>query len=174
MKVESKLYQISETAYRNLYLTAMRQGYVKSGLSKARGMSQFIIDMSLCTYYDTRPSNVVDRHNQEIAMNRAPKWTSYIIRKARMLTLSQEVIDNYIVIAYQFGIMHDPPYAVGGPSILQPVSIVGYVLEGIGLKWLTPEKLPVCGLNNVRQDTITERVEKQKEPISNNTDLQTV
>lgn len=166
LKTEPRLYSISETAFKYIQQIAVRQGYLKPRLAKSRGLSEFLEDLAYASFIDTRPLNIVDRHNMEINIHRAPRWTSYIVRKARMITITEDAIKNYILIAYKFGIIKDPPYAVGGPSITKPVSVVGYVLEGIGLKWLTAEKLPVKDIYNERPNI--ESMEKQEQLININ------
>lgn len=163
MNNEPRIYSISETAYKYLQRMCLYQGYISPGLTRNRGMSLFLNDLSHSTFTDTRPSDITYRHNVEIKNGRAPLWSSYSRRKNRMLKLTDESIQNYITIAYTFGIIKDPPYIVGGPSLQNPYAIVGYVLEGIGLKWLTPDQLPVKGLpiNDRLQRIVSEPVETQ-------------
>lgn len=142
-KAPSRLYYISDTAYAYLTQLAVRQGYKKNTTERAVGMSEFLDDLAYRKFTDTRPPNVRSRHDEEIKHNRAPIWLSYVTRRQRMLYLPRPAIARYMHLAEEVGITREEPYIVGGPSVTRPISVVGYVLEGIGLKWITPESWPM-------------------------------
>lgn len=140
---EYQQYYISDKAYRNLVTMAQRQKYVKELTQRHKGMSEFVADLAYYEFKDTRPPNVIERHKQQIAFNRAPIWTEFAVRRVRRLFIPHPAELRYLKIARQVGIIRDEPWAIGGPSILKPIPIISYVLEGIGLGWITPTRLPV-------------------------------
>lgn len=140
---DHRIYYISDKAYQKLVQFSVRQGYKKLETERAYGMSEFLEDLAYYDFIDTRPQSIIERHNQEIAHDRAPTWTSYGNRRPRMLYLPAPAIQRYITQAYIFGIIREVPYVKGGPSVVQPISVVAYVLEGIGLEWITPIRFPI-------------------------------
>ena len=140
---QTRLYYISDTAYQHLIMLATRQGYKKLNTERAVGISEFLSDLAYYDFSDTRPYQIVERHKQEIENNRAPTWTSYSVRRTRMLYITLPSIQRYVQLALKVGIIRREPYLYGNVSITKPVSIVGYVIEAIGLKWLTPNSYPL-------------------------------
>jgi hypothetical protein len=143
------LYYISDYSYHQLVTIAEQQGYIRRGGQRYRGISNFFNDLSKCDFSDTRPSQVIKRHAYEIKVGRAPLWMSHYIRRTRSLTLSKEAKQNYIHLAGKVGIIKDEPFIYGGPVRTSFCSIIGYVLESIGLKWITPAKLPIKTTGNL-------------------------
>ena len=138
-----KLYYISDKAYHMLTSTATQQRYIKYGAIKKKGLSEFLTDLCYMKFTDTRPAEIIRRHDIMIANGRAPIWTSYPVRRTRALALPKPTIERYMRVALQVGIIKEEPYIVGGPSKLRPTSVVGYVLEGLGLGWITPNRFPI-------------------------------
>lgn len=140
---DMKLYYISDKAYDKLVVFAIQQRYVKPAALKKRGMSEFLNDLCYMKFEDTRPDNVKQNHQIMINAHRAPIWTLYPVRRTRALYLSQPTINRYMKLALQVGIIKEEPWTIGGPSRTNPVSVISYVFEGLGLGWITPEKWPI-------------------------------
>lgn len=138
MKNPVRAYYISDVAYDRLTMFAQKARYVKFGASRAKGMSEFLSDLALKPLEDTRPPFTKERHAQEVAYGHAPTWLQYHTRRARLLSLTEDAVARYFKVGYQVGIIKAEPYAIGGPDRRTPYPTVAYVLEGIGLKWLTP------------------------------------
>lgn len=142
MKTPSRIYYVSDYAYSRLLTMAQQGRFVSYGASKARGMSRFIDTLSYIPMDDTRPDLVRRRHEEEIRNNRAPTWLHIKIRRARLLTITDDTIARLLLVAHQVGIIGDKPFAVGGPKRNIPYPIVALVIEAIGLGWITPEYIP--------------------------------
>lgn len=138
-----KLYYISDTAYNKLVIQATIQRYIKQGSLKKRGMSEFLNDLCYMTFKDTRPLHIKQNHEILKSMHRAPIWTLYPVRRTRALYLEEPTILRYMQLALQVGIIEEEPWTIGGPSRTKPVSVLGYVFEGIGLGWITPTQWPI-------------------------------
>jgi hypothetical protein len=142
--VKSVLYYLSDDAFATISRMAEQQGFVAQGAIHKRGLSNFINKLSEQEFDDTRPKNVISRHIQEIQTGRAPTWKSYQQRKTRTLQITDKARANFYKIAIQVGIIKaNEPWIVGGPDRYNLVSITSYVLEGIGLRWVTPKRLPL-------------------------------
>jgi hypothetical protein len=135
-------YYMSERAYGHLVFMAQKQGYIPWGAERAKGLSEFLNDLAHYALEDTRPELVRMRHEEEISHNRAPSWHHTRLRRARLLKLDENAIEKYFESALIFGILREEPFAVGGPQRNTPYPAIAYVLEGIGLEWLTPVDLP--------------------------------
>jgi hypothetical protein len=142
MNPEPRLYYISDTAYNRLITLAQQARYVPYGSNKVIGLSAFLNDLASCPFRDTRPPLVKQRHEQEIALNHAPTWTSVKFRRTRTLKLTDDAIARYYLMSHRVGITRKEPYVRGEPSRISPYPAIGFVLEGIGLQWLTPTELP--------------------------------
>lgn len=135
----SRSYYISDKAYNSLIGLGQRHKYILYGTSRAKGMSEFLIDLADKELEDTRPPFVRQRHEEEIKWNRAPTWLHSRQRRARLLTLTDHAIECYFKVAFEVGIIRvDPPYTIGGPARDNPIPSVAFVLEAIGLKWIQP------------------------------------
>lgn len=135
-------YYLSERAYNSLIVMAQHQRYLPFGTRRAKGLSEFLNDLSSFSLEDTRPPLVLRRHREEERRNRAPTWVHTRLRRSRPLKLTDAAIENYVGCAYVFGIIRNDPFAIGGPRRTTPYPTVAFVLEAIGLKWLTPVDLP--------------------------------
>lgn len=143
MTVKHNYFYVSDKAYDTLIALAKQQNYVQRSLIRPRGLSEFLEALSNYRMQDTRPDSEVERHLFEISTHHAPIWASYYLRRARALTLYRQSTANYIHIALQMGIIREEaPWTIGGPNRLNPTSVIGYVLESIGLGWITPVTLP--------------------------------
>lgn len=152
------LYFISDRAYDILTQYGQRQGYIKlptntkEAANRANGMSAFLEALPYTSFEDTRPQLVRQRHQEEIKHNRAPSWTGYYSRRQRQITLTEQAMEKYIMIAISLNIITPEPYAVGGPSRLTFIPTISLVLEAIGLKWLTPVSFPLKGNSRFPSD----------------------
>jgi hypothetical protein len=135
-------YYLTDRSYAYLVHTAQKQGYVEFGAKRVRGMSDFLNDLALCEFEDTRPDLVKRRHNEERTFNRAPTWMNVRQRRARSLQLNPPAVDRYFLVALQMGIIEVEPFAVGGPARNTPYPSIAIVLEAIGLQWITPNMWP--------------------------------
>ena len=142
MKSEPRAYYLSNNAYDRLVGMAQKRQYVKWGTNKAKGLSSFLNDLAQIELEDTRPASVRERHEQEMKYNRAPTWLQIRIRRARLLTLTEDALARYWKVAFEVGICKAGGYAVGGPTMRSPVPSVAYVIEAIALGWLTPVEWP--------------------------------
>jgi hypothetical protein len=141
----ARTYYISDTAYFRLVNAAQRYRYVQFGSKRVKGLSEFLNDLAKIPMEDTRPPIVRERHVEEIRNNRAPTWMNTRLRRQRLLTLTEDSIQRYFLVAYQVGIVRADPYPVGGPDRSTPYPSVALVLEAIGLGWLTPIEYPFNG-----------------------------
>ncbi len=141
--VPSQLYYVSDKAYNHLAYIAMCQGYIKTGAIRQKGMSEFLDDLAYMSFTDTRPLIIKERHQQELEVGRAPRWSSYNVRRTRSIRLPDPAIERYMKLALQVGIIKKDPWLVAGPSRTRPTSVLGFVFEGLGLGWITPVKLPI-------------------------------
>lgn len=123
---------------------AQRHKFVRFGSARVKGLSDFLNQLATIPLLDTRPDLVKMRHQEEIRNNRAPTWLHVRVRRSRLLKLNDDAIARYYLAAFQFGITRAQPYAVGGPDMRTPYPSVAFVLEAIGLGWLTPEEFPYC------------------------------
>lgn len=126
---------LSPTAKRGLRLQAFRLGYVTSlSHRNFRGLSSYIDAIATCEFEDTRPSDVRELHQAMLSSNYFPYWSAEEYRPQTRLKLR----DFTLVKLYAFGITNDiinPRRVVVNPPV---VSVIGYVLEAIGISWLTP------------------------------------
>lgn len=144
------VFYISDRAYNHLVHLAQTKHYVKWGTKRAKGLSNFLNDLALdnfslsnkSRFIDTRPPLVKQRHEEEIRLDRAPSWLHTRTRRAHNLILSEDTINKYMHVALQMGIAREEPYTIGNRSTLSPQPNVSLVLEGIGLTWITPDRLP--------------------------------
>lgn len=137
------LYYISEPAYLHLIDLAIKHNYVAKNYVRTHGLSRFLNILSAQTFTDTRPLHVVERHDMEIAYLRAPSWTNFEPRIPRNLKLLEVTQERYVELAFKVGIIENNPWTIGGPRRIYLPSIIGCVLEGIGLGWITPKEIPV-------------------------------
>lgn len=139
---DARAYYLTDNGYGKLVHMAQRARYVEFGASRVRGMSDFLNELCTTEFDDTRPELVRQRHEEEIAHGRAPTWMQNRNRRSRLLTLTDDAIARYFLVAYQVGIIRREPYAIGGPSRRTELPAVSLVLEAIGLGWITPADLP--------------------------------
>lgn len=118
---------------------AQRNNWVSYGTQRARGLSEFLNELSREKLIDNRPPNIVRRHEEEARYGRAPTWTYVRQRRARLLTLNEDTIVRYFKVAYEVGITRAEPWPIGGPDMKTPYPSVAFVLEGIGLEWIIPK-----------------------------------
>lgn len=149
-------YYLSDKAYNHLIHLAQIKKYVSFGSARVKGLSTFLNELATFELLDTRPDNVKKRHEEQEALGRAPTWLHHRQRRARSLSLTDDAIQRYFKVAFEVGIIQNEPFIVGGPSRLTPIPSVAYVLEGIGLEWLTPKDLPTKLLAPPKQRTIDE------------------
>jgi hypothetical protein len=135
-------YYLSDYSYSRLIGMAQRHKYIPFGSERAKGLSQFFIDLSVMPFEDTRPPLVKDRHREEEKHGSAPTWLHIRTRRARLLTLTDDAIARYFLVAYQVGIIRTEPFIKGGPDRRTPYPSVALVLEAIGLGWITPTEFP--------------------------------
>lgn len=145
MNYPPRAYYLSDPAYNVLINIAQVKKYVARNSDRAKGLSTFLNDLAQMKMTDTRPSIVIERHNQEIKHNHAPTWLKYHNRRGRLLKLSDDAIARYILHAHKVGIIRDEPWPVGGPDRKLPYATISLVLEGIGLQWITPDEWPYNG-----------------------------
>ena len=143
MAIVSRSYLITDAAYGRLITMAQQRRFVKYGSERVKGLSEFLTELSKVEFIDNRPIYVKEMHEQEIKFGRAPTWFRTRDRRPRRLTLTEDAIERYVMIALRAGIIKDEPYAVGGPQRLTPYPTVSNVLEVIGLQWLLPDSLPL-------------------------------
>lgn len=136
-------YYISDKAYNALTGMGQRRRFIPFGTARVKGLSEFLSLLARSSFEDTRPPNVKLRHQEEMAHNRAPNWAHSRQRRARPLTLTDDAIARYWNIAFLVGITRAEGFAIGGPPTNIPYPSVAYVLEAIGLGWLTPDTLPL-------------------------------
>lgn len=137
----SDLYAISDIAYNHLVRLATDTGFVKSGAVHKIGISRFTERLSYRRMIDTRPRSIKGADRELLRIGRVPVWKRHYQRWARTLNLSEEAIERYCRIAIEHRIVIGRGYK-GGPNWKSATSIVGAVLEAIGLGWLTPTSLP--------------------------------
>lgn len=130
---------LSPTAKSGLRLQAFRLGYVTSlNHRNYRGLSAYIDALATCNFEDTRPDDVRELHEAMLASNYFPFWSAEEYRPQTRLHLYNTTIAKL----YAFGITNDiinPRRVVMNPPA---VSVIGYVLEAIGINWLTPVDPP--------------------------------
>lgn len=142
MAAENRIYYLTEKSYAALIGMSQKCGYVKFGAQRAKGLSPFLIDLAQMPMDDTRPPLVKQRHDEEIKYNRAPTWMNSRLRRARMLSLNNDAIARYLLIAHKMGIIRTEPWIIGGPDRKTPYPTIAIVLEAIGLGWITPREFP--------------------------------
>lgn len=147
-KRPTHLFYVSDYAYDKLVLKAIEQLYVAKDARRASGMSRFIEDISKVSVRDTRPEHIKRRHTEEIRTGHAPKWMTYHERRTRLLQMTPETLERYYVMAHVIGILRDDPWPIGGPNRQNPVAVTSYVLESLGLGWITPERWPLNTLEH--------------------------
>lgn len=138
----ARSYYISDFAYGRLIGMAQRNRFVEYGSNRVRGMSKFLNYLSVMPMNDTCPDLVKERHIQEIKNNRAPSWSHTRLRRNRLLKLTDDAIERYILVAWEMDIIRAEPWAKGGPDRSTPYPTISIVLEAIGLGWITPEMFP--------------------------------
>jgi hypothetical protein len=143
MRPKARAYYITDLAFGKLVGLAQRHRYVRFGTERAKGLSEFLNDLSHFDMEDTRPQIVKERHEQEIRLNRSPTWLYVYNRRARLLSLTDEALQKYVEVALQVGIIKKDPYPIGGPDRRTPYPTVSLVIEGIGLGWITPVTIPI-------------------------------
>jgi len=126
---------ISPTARAGLMHQAFVLGYLSSPKAKnARGVSAYINAIGVGDFEDTRPIHIKEYHEQELVAN----WSCEEYRPQTRLRLAPLVILNM----YKYGLEH----GIVNPRVVseQPPasSILGYMLEAIGIEWLTPINPP--------------------------------
>jgi hypothetical protein len=134
---------ISDYAYAKLITLAQRQRYVPYGSSRVKGIGEFLEDIAHKEFVDTRPPLVRERHEQELRYNRAPVWLHNRRRRSRLIKLSDGAVARLFKIAFLVGIIREEPFIIGGPSRTNPLPSVAYVVESIGLGWITPDVYPI-------------------------------
>lgn len=144
MVIVSRSYLITDAAYGRLITMAQQRRYVKYGSERVKGLSEFLTALSAVEFIDNRPDYIKEMHTQEIKFGRAPTWFRTRDRRPRRLTLTEDAIERYVMIALRAGIIKDEPYIIGGPLRRTPYPVVANVLEVIGLQWLLPDNLPLA------------------------------
>ena len=137
---------LSDEAYNHITYLARIQDYT---YASNYGLGKFINDLSTCRFSDTRPSHIKESDEIMIAAGKKPYWYKYGGNAdadpdnenrdsgrgyPRFINISQQAIENYMAIAYQFNIIR---------KVIMPNALTAAVLEAIGLKWLMPDMLPV-------------------------------
>lgn len=132
------LYFISDEAYEYLYDMAVANDYARHGAGRKAWISTFINDLSLAKFKDNRPQDVRDTDDARIQSFHVPFWNLEHVRKGRELTLKQDAVTRYCLIAAQHKIHIGRAYK-GGPLWNSPIAITSAVLEAIGIDWLIPD-----------------------------------
>ena len=131
---------LSDYSYNRLISLAQRNRWLPYEVKRAHGLSAFLNALSHFPLVDTRPENIRRRHDEEIKMNHAPTWSYVSQRRSRLLTLNEETIALLFRVAFQVGIIRAEPWAVGGPRRNSPIPSIAFVIEAIGLGWISPKE----------------------------------
>lgn len=130
-----QIIHLSPTAKEGLKYQAFLLGYVRSMQNKNyNGLSGYINAIASCELQDTRPDDIREYHSYMDV----PNWSCEEYRPQNKFRLSPRAI----LKLYEFGLEHD----ITDPRRLQEkppaVTVIGYVLEAIGIEWLTPINPP--------------------------------
>lgn len=132
------LYYISDGAYDNLWRKAVAARYIGRGAATGKGIAAYITELSKCVFGDFRPDDVRNSDSARIANGLTLYWDDGDNRKARTLTLDDDVIDRLCAIAVQFRIGIGKAHKNNNVILRSDTVTIAKVLEAIGLGWLQP------------------------------------
>lgn len=134
------LYYLSDEAYNGLWRLAVGHKYVGRGAASGKGISQYITAASLHEFRDNRPEELRSMDMVRRAEGLTLYWSDGDARKARLLTLDEEVIEALCSVAIDHRIGIGKSHRKKSVSLRSTTSTVARVLEAIGKRWLIPTK----------------------------------
>ncbi len=134
-------YYLSDVAYDYLSKMAVEQNYVAEGVLHRVGISQFVERLSYRKYIDTRPDDIKLLDERLLASKRIPMWNTEEYRTSRTFRLSEGALTRFAITALSHRMTLGPAYKCG-PYWKSLPSIAAWVLEAIGVEWLTPTEWP--------------------------------
>lgn len=130
-----QIIHLSPTAKQGLKHQAFVLGYVRSLQNKNyNGLSSYINAIAGCELEDTRPNEIREYHECLDLAN----WSCEEYRPQNKFRLSPKAITRL----YKFGLDHDITDPRRPQAKPPAVTVIGYVLEALGIEWLTPINPP--------------------------------